>query len=207
MAIMSFQKPSAEFLSRFLNGQKELEFTYPEFGATAGELPQGYLVDRTRIELGNGLTVFEKAKQALEQWEQFQLGWVETWPREVPIQTGEEVAIMAKSFGCWWLNSCRIVYCIDDQDAITKFGFAYGTLPGHLECGEERFLIEWNRQTDIVAYEILAFSKPGHLLTRLGYPFARRNQKRFARESAARLQHVASSTKSSRVEFKNEKAD
>ncbi|HBN76714.1 MAG TPA: DUF1990 domain-containing protein [Planctomycetaceae bacterium] len=205
MAIMSFQKPAADSLSGFLNGQKELEFTYPEVGATGLELPQGYVIDQKRIELGTGSRVFEKAKQALEQWEQFQLGWVETWPRDVPIQAGGIVAIIAKSFGCWWLNSCRIVYCLDKQntdeqntdqrETVTRFGFAYGTLPGHLECGEERFLIEWNRQTDIVTYDILAFSKPGHLLTRLGYPFARRNQKRFARESADRMLKVVNNDK------------
>lgn len=190
MAVMTFLKPSADYLSHFLNGQKELEYTYPGVGATAGDLPRGYVVDRTQIELGTGQPVYEKAKHALEQWHQFQLGWVETWPRDVPIQTGEVVAIMAKSFGCWWLNSCRIVYCIDEQETVTRFGFAYGTLPGHLECGEEQFLIAWNQQTNLVTYEILAFSKPGHFLTQIGYPFARKNQKRFAKDSAARMLQV-----------------
>ena len=60
----------------------------------------------------------------------------------------------------------------------------YGTLPGHVESGEERFLIEWDRDTDRVCYDILAFSRPNHLLTRLGYPLVRRSQKRFGRDSA-----------------------
>ena len=69
----------------------------------------------------------------------------------------------------------------------TKFGFAYGTLPGHVESGEERFLIEWDRETDKVWYDILAFSRPNHFLTRLGYPLVRRTQKRFGRDSAASM--------------------
>ena len=39
----------------------------------------------------------------------------------------------------------------------SRFGFAYGTLPGHGGSGEERFLIERDRD-DGVWYDILAFS-------------------------------------------------
>ena len=79
------------------------------------------------------------------------------------------------------------VYVVDESEPNCKFGFAYGTLPGHVESGEERFLIEWNRADNSVWYDILAFSKPNHFLTRLGYPVVRRMQKRFARDSAAAM--------------------
>ena len=52
---------------------------------------------------------------------------------------------MGRAIGLWWLNACRIVYVVDESGPISKFGFAYGTLPGHVESGEERFLIEWDR--------------------------------------------------------------
>ena len=89
--------------------------------------------------------------------------------------------------GCWWLNSCRIVYVIDEQNPVWRFGFAYGTLPGHIEAGEERFLLEWSAADDIVWYDILAFSRPRHMLARLGYPLVRRMQKQFGRDSAAAM--------------------
>jgi len=38
-----------------------------------------------------------------------------------------------------------------------------------------------------VWYDILAFYRPQQLLAQLGYPFARRLQKRFARDSAAAM--------------------
>ena len=60
-------------------------------------------------------------------------------------------------------------------------------MPDHVESGEERFLIEWDRGDDSVWYDILAFSRPQHFLTRLGYPWLRRMQKRFGRESAAAM--------------------
>ena len=66
-------------------------------------------------------------------------------------------------------------------------GVAYGTLPGHLETGEERFLIEMDER-GVVWYDILAFSRPRRFLVRLGYPYVRRLQKRFGRHSAAAMQ-------------------
>lgn len=183
--MLSLRKPSAESIRPFLSAQAKLPFTYPAVGATATTPPPGYVVDHTRIKLGEGETVFHAARAALERWEQFRLGWVEAWSSDTPIQTGEVVAVMGRAIGLWWLNACRIVYVVDESGPINKFGFAYGTLPGHVESGEERFLIEWNQGDGGVWYDILAFSRPNHFLTRLGYPMVRRSQKRFGRDSAA----------------------
>lgn len=167
--------------------QSQLPFTYAAVGATAETPPVGYIVDRTRIKLGSGEAVFRLAIAALRGWEQFRLGWVEAWPKETPIQTGEVVGVMGRAFGRWWVNACRIVYVVDETGTISKFGFAYGTLPGHVESGEERFLIEWDQRDDGVWYDILAFSRPRHPLIRLAYPIVRRFQKRFGRDSAAAM--------------------
>ena len=102
------------------------------------------------------------------------------------------MSVFGHAAGLWWLNACRIVYVIDDAD---KFGFAYGTLPGHVESGEERFMIEWNRVDESVWFDILAFSKPNHLLIRLGYPMVRRAQKRFGRESAAAMRSAVAGSR------------
>ena len=164
-----------------------LPFTYSAVGATATTLPAGYVVDHTRIKLGEAEPVFQLARAALQRWEQFRLGWVEAWSPDTPIRVGEVVAVMGRAIGLWWLNACRIVFVVDESEPITKFGFAYGTLPGHVESGEERFLIEWDRSDNSVWYDILAFSKPNHFLTRLGYPMVRRTQKQFGRDSAASM--------------------
>jgi uncharacterized protein (UPF0548 family) len=60
-------------------------------------------------------------------------------------------------------------------------------MPDHVETGEERFTIEWHKSDDTVWYDILAFSRPRHVLARMGYPFVRRLQRRFARDSAAQM--------------------
>ncbi len=187
MRTLWLQKPSTDTLSQFVAEQSTLDFSYSAVGATAETPPVGFIVDRTRIELGAGQLVFETAKVALQRWQQFRLGWVEAWSPETPLEVGRAVAIMGWAVGFWWLNSCRIVYTVNESGDTTRFGFAYGTLPGHVESGEERFLIEWDRATDRVAYDILAISKPNHILTRLGYPLVRRSQKRFGRDSAASM--------------------
>ena len=164
-----------------------IPFTYEAVGTTAGTPPAGYVVDRTRIKLGEGESVFRSATAALRRWEQFRLGWVEAWPSDSPIQAGEVVAVMGRAIGVWWLNACRVVYVVDESGPLSKFGFAYGTLPGNVESGEERFLIEWDKSDDGVWYDIIAFSRPNQFSARLGYPVVRRLQKRFGRDSAASM--------------------
>ncbi|MCW5848759.1 MAG: DUF1990 family protein [Anaerolineae bacterium] len=56
-------------------------------------------------------------------------------------------------------------------------------MPGHVARGEERFVVEWQAETDRVYYDILAFSRPRSLLFKLGSPVTRLVQKRFASDS------------------------
>ena len=137
-----------------------------------------------------GEKVFAAAKAALERWQQFRLGWLEASPEDTPIKEGQVVAILARSIGLWWLNACRIVAVVNEDGPVKRFGFAYGTLPDHAGSGEERFLVEWDREEGSVWYDILAFSRPRHFLARLGYPWVRRVQKRFGRESAAAMRRA-----------------
>ena len=92
------------------------------------------MADHTRVLLGKGEHVYLAARAALARWEHFRLGWVEAMPASTPLREGEVVAILARLFGVWWLNACRIVYIVD-RAAPTTFGFAYGTLPDHAESG------------------------------------------------------------------------
>ncbi|MGH9906180.1 MAG: DUF1990 family protein [Pyrinomonadaceae bacterium] len=180
-------KPSSEVIAKFISAERQLPFSYPEVGATNGELPAGYTVDHNRVQLGEGEEVFGRAVAALEDWTQFDLGWIKIVPSGTPLEVGAVVAILTRHFGFWSLNACRVVYLIDESGPVRKFGFAYATLSNHVERGEERFTIEWHRQDDSVWYDILAFSQPNHLLVKLTRPLARMLQKRFARDSINRM--------------------
>ncbi|HKM54944.1 MAG TPA: DUF1990 domain-containing protein [Isosphaeraceae bacterium] len=188
--MVSLRRPSTEMIREFLESQSKLGFTYPAVGATETVPPVGYDVDHTRIKLGEGQEVFTRAKAALRRREQFRLGWVEAWSPKTTIETGDVMAVVARMVGLWWLNACRIVYVVDEEEPIPRYGFAYGTLPDHVETGEERFLVEWDRASGEVWYDILAFSRPQLLLTQMGYPYVRRVQKQFAKASASAMLRV-----------------
>jgi uncharacterized protein (UPF0548 family) len=113
------------------------------------------------------------------------------WP-SAPIQPGTELAVSVYHFGFYSLNASRVVYVVDEDGPIQRFGFAHGTLAEHAESGEERFTVEWHRNEDSVWYDILAFSRPRQMLARLGHPLLRSLQKKFAEGSKlAMLQAVS----------------
>ena len=94
------------------------------------------------------------------------------------------MGVLGRHFGLWSLNACRIVYVIEEEASLLKrYGFAFGTLPGHVERGEERFTVEWDRADDSVSYEVFAFARPAHPLARAGPPFVRLVQRQFAAAS------------------------
>lgn len=196
--MISLRKPSTEARRTFLASQSGLGFSYPAAEVAATVPPVGYVVDHTRIRLGVGQRVFESAKAALGRWEQFNLGWMQAWSPDESIKAGGLVAVAARSFGWWWLNACRVRYVVEKQvGPVARFGFAYGTLPDHVEMGEERFLVEWDQSDDGVWYDILAFSRPRHVLARIGRPWVRRLQKRFGQDSAAAMGRAVGNSRSS----------
>ena len=117
-----FRRPSVAILEAFLAEQSGLDFTYKAIGATADVSPVGFQVDHTRIKLGEGEAVYRRARVGLERWDQFRLGWVESWPTDTRLQPGAVVAVVATQLGFWWLNACRIVYVVDEPGPLTQTG-------------------------------------------------------------------------------------
>jgi uncharacterized protein (UPF0548 family) len=177
-------RPSAAQVDAFVAAQRGATFSYPEVGVTrSGAAPAGYVVDHNRVRLGTGPETFRRATAAVLAWRMSSLGWMSIQPANAPVTPGETVAAVVGHHGFWSLNACRVVYLLDEEeDGLRRTGFAYGTLPAHAEIGEERFSVEWLAD-DSVWYDLYAFSRPGHLLARLGSPVARRLQRRFARDS------------------------
>jgi uncharacterized protein (UPF0548 family) len=185
--MFSLTKPSLTRVREVIAAHSEVPFSYPEVGATRTNPPSGYTLDHNRVQLGFGENTFTGAVAAIRAWKQFDLGWVQAAPDDTPIKVDAAVAVVARHMGFWSLNVSRIVYVMEEQGAVEKFGFAYGTLKSHVERGEERFTVEWNRADDSVWYDILAFSRPNLRLIKLGKPYARWLQKRFAKESLKRM--------------------
>lgn len=184
------RRPSSDFVREFITSQSSLPFSYADVGATAVLAPPGYRIDHNRTKLGAGGETYERAVSALKHWQQFNIGWVRIVPPDTALELGAVVAVEARAFGLWSLNAARVIYTFDDQRAATaKFGFAYGTLPDHVEEGEERFTVE-RLEDDSVWYDIYAFSRPQHRLAKIGFPLCRMLQKRFARDSMAAMRNA-----------------
>jgi uncharacterized protein (UPF0548 family) len=182
--MFSLHKPSEAAVRRFISSQERLPFSYDNVGATrGGAAPRGYVVDCYRVRLGEGPEAYARAVEALREWRQFALGWVRLLPPHASIEIGATVGVLARHYGFWSLNTARIAYLFEESGEVERFGFGYGTLPGHAERGEERFGVEWNRKKGSVYYDVFAFSRPKHPLAWPGYPFARLLQKRFRRDS------------------------
>ncbi|HNG90735.1 MAG TPA: DUF1990 domain-containing protein [Saprospiraceae bacterium] len=176
--------PSAAQVAQFLHLESGAPFSYAHLGATrSGQVLQGYDNDHNSILLGQGERSWEDAKRAIREWRMFPGGWAFILPNDADIQPGRVLCMVARVLGIWWLNSCRIVYVVDEP---TRFGFAYGTLPGHAECGEELFSVE-RRPDGAVHYVLRSFSRPRHWLARMAYPITRAYQRRFVRHSKSAM--------------------
>jgi len=190
-----FSRPAKAEIERFLAAQDRAPFSYPEVGASRNKTaPHGYTVDHNRALLGSGEGAFERAKAAIREWRMFDFPWLELCFPDTPIEPGKTVAVLASHFGFWSLNPSRIVYVVDEAEPLRRYGFAYGTLRGHAELGEERFTVE-HQPEDSVWYDILAFSRPSPLV-RLANPIARQMQRRFQRDSMNAMQRAVARNRS-----------
>lgn len=180
--VWSLAAPSEMRVREFLARQAAVPVSYAAVGASASQPPAGYVLDHNRVRLGDGETAFGAARAALGEWRMFPRSWTRISPAFAPIREGEVVAMQAHAFGVWWMNACRIVYVVDEAAPVRRFGFAYGTLPAHVEEGEERFTVELHVD-GTVWYDLRAFSRPRYWPVRLAKPVARALQQRFVRES------------------------
>ncbi|HBL42463.1 MAG TPA: DUF1990 domain-containing protein, partial [Planctomycetaceae bacterium] len=120
----------------------------------------------------------------------FRLNWVSLHRQAAVPESGQTVAILAHALGLWILNACQVVYVLEETEPVQRYAFAYGTLPEHAECGEERFQVEWQADDDSVWYDLYAFSRPQQLLSKITYPYVRHKQKQFARDSLQAMQRA-----------------
>jgi len=187
--MFTLRRPDDTAIRQFLANRAEDFFSYLEVGVSRTGVPQGYNVDHSRILLGHGEETFERAKATIGRWQMFDIGWVELIHPSEPIRAGMNVAILAHTMGLYSLSSCRVVYILDETSPVRRWGFGYGTLTHHIERGEERFSVEWLAD-DSVWYDILASSKPRHILARSGYLASRHYQRRFAEDSMAAMKRA-----------------
>ncbi|RUP33773.1 MAG: DUF1990 domain-containing protein [Mycolicibacterium sp.] len=153
-----------------LSDLADLTFTYPDVGATAGPLPDGYHHVGATAQIGSGRIRFDAAGDAVLRWRMQRGVGMKVEATTVTAAPGTD---MLGRLGPVPVP-CRVVYVVDEPD---RRGFAYGTLPGHPESGEELFCVRYDTATDAVYAEISAFSRPALWWSRLGAPVARLAQR------------------------------
>jgi len=140
-----------------------LQLTYRDVGATAGPMPDGYHHVRKSAVIGSGRTRFEDAAAKVMRWGMLRGAGVRADATSEVAAVGSEVLV-----GIGPVRApCRVVYVIDEPD---RRGFAYGTLPGHPESGEELFAVRYDPATDEVHAEVAAFSRHATWWSKLGSP-------------------------------------
>jgi uncharacterized protein (UPF0548 family) len=144
-------------------------FTYPEVGATrTGDLPAGVHVARRRAVIGRGDEAFARAVAAVFDWAPQRHAGLRV-RASGPASTEGAVVLMTAGLPPLGLRiPCRVVWSVTDGD---RQGYAYGTLPGHPESGEESFVV--SRDGADVVFEMVAFSRLATRAARLGGPVSR----------------------------------
>lgn len=161
-------------------------FTYEPVGTTRDDLafcPPGFhpMLERTRI--GEGHEVFHRAAEAVLTWELHRamgVGVRATADRAAPdVDVTITLAGLIKA-------PCRIVWTAEEP---RRAGWAYGTLKGHPECGEEAFLVD--RTGDgTVWLTVAAFSRPAKWYAKAGGPATRGFQHAYARRCGKVLRTI-----------------
>jgi uncharacterized protein (UPF0548 family) len=147
------------------------EFTYPEVGATRGDgpLPSGYSHLYRRMRVGAGEAAFQEAADAVLSWRMHEGMRVRPQADNPRAEPGAHVWLHLALLGPHLVvlrAPCKVVWAVDEP---RNAGFAYGTLQGHPERGEEAFVVDWD-DDDSVWLTIKAFSNGGRWFTKAAGP-------------------------------------
>ncbi|CAN5133843.1 DUF1990 domain-containing protein [soil metagenome] len=155
-----------------------LGLTYAPVGATRdlAAVPAGFRPLERRAVIGRGEAAFAAAKHSIMRWG-MQTGSGMSVNATGPIRVGDEVRLTIP-FGPLRVKApARVVYVVDEPRLA---GFAYGTLQGHPERGEEAFLVELAAD-GTVSVVVRAFSRPASWFWWLGAPVLRFAQELYTR--------------------------
>lgn len=159
-------------------------FTYDDVGATReGRVPPGYQPLQVRTRIGEGTDVFLRAADAVMSFALHRGLGLGVDAGAATAAPGVDVTLTLAGV---IKAPCRIVWTVDE---VRRRGWAYGTLPGHPESGEESFVVD--RTGDgTVWLTVTAFSRPAKWYARAGGPAVRGFQHAYARRCGTVLRRL-----------------
>lgn len=135
-----------------------------------GHAPPGYNHLKRSVALTR--RDVDGAARDLFAWRMHSNAGLQVQASDVPLRRGT-VVLMRWGLGALSVKiPCRVLDVVDET---RRRGFTYGTLPGHPEAGEERFLLE-QLEDGRILFTITAYSRPASTLAKLGGPISRAAQ-------------------------------
>ncbi|MFO0555710.1 MAG: DUF1990 domain-containing protein [Polyangiaceae bacterium] len=175
------RRPSRERLAPLLAAASSAPLSYAEVGMSGRpSAPPGYGYEKHETLLRRP---FAEAREALRVFATHRLPYMFLHPEHATVEEGLTVLVCARIGPLWTINPCRIVSVVDEP---RRFSYAYGTLPGHSEHGEETFTVV-EREDGSVHAETIACARPQDTLARLGKPVAHVVQRRIKQDYLAAL--------------------
>ena len=185
--MISLRRLDATQLNELLAKLRLASPSYPEVGASRNAtLPSGYHHVEVEERIGDA-TAFERACAGLRTWAAHEGAGLRVFPND-PVEPDATVIGVTSIGPVRIMVPCRIVAVFQEPDA---FGFAYGTLPGHPERGEESFVLE--RRDASTYFSVRAFSKPVDPLARMSGPIGRAVQRSVTRRYVTGLRRFVES--------------
>lgn len=156
-------------LRRCMRRAETLDLTYSDVGASQTETtPPGYDAISESAVVGAGIAQFSLLAEGIRNWQIQRRSGIQV-AADGHVREGATVAL-AQRFGfAAVVFGCRVVWTIDEPH---RNGFAYGSLPGHPESGEEAFVAELEPD-GAVRFRVFGFSTAGTLATAATRPLTR----------------------------------
>ncbi|MFF8275802.1 DUF1990 family protein [Streptomyces lateritius] len=160
---------------------------YPDVGATAADrLPSGYRHLHHTVRIGRGEDAFETAGAAVTTWRMHRASGARVRSRAVRADPGVLVEVSLGLGPLRFTAPCEVIWTAYEED---RTGFAYGTLAGHPESGEESFVVDLHPDGS-VWFTVTAFSRPAAWYTRLAGPLVPHLQHAYARHLGRSLRRI-----------------
>jgi uncharacterized protein (UPF0548 family) len=137
---------------------------------------------RRHERLGTGAEAFRLVVAGLRTWDMQRLAGLRV-RQSPPPSVGLRVTMSLPGLRI----PCQVVWVLEEE---RRYGYAYGTLPGHPESGEEAFVVHLDA-ADQVWLDLRAFSRPARWYTRLAGPLGWLAQDLATRRYVAALRRLA----------------
>jgi uncharacterized protein (UPF0548 family) len=143
------------------------DVTYAEIGASATlPMPAGYHHLTYRLRLG--AVPIEAVGEAVVSFALHRAAGIRIVTGATRAAVGVRLTVVVGVGPVRLTAPCEVVAVFEEPD---RRGFAYGTLPGHPESGEEAFFVTRDAHGD-VWFEARSFSRPASWFTKLAGPLA-----------------------------------